>query len=141
MRARAQVPSCLDARLLRLRFVRLADLPDEGNDLREVHDLATALVLRHVPHGQHSLRDLRQAAERELGVTYKTAWRIMNKIRNELMDGDDDEPLSGDVEIDETSWGGKPRVKLTPRRPLRLPRAQGDGARHGGARRAREAVA
>jgi transposase len=46
--------------------------------------------------------------ERELGVTYKTAWRMMNKIRAELMSGDD-EPLSGDVEVDETSWGGRPR--------------------------------
>jgi transposase len=50
--------------------------------------------------------------ERELGVTYKTAWRIMNKIRNDLMN-EDGGPLSGDVEVDETSWGGKPRVKLT----------------------------
>jgi transposase len=49
--------------------------------------------------------------ERELGVTYKTAWRMMNRIRNELM-GDDGKPLSGDVELDETSWGGKPRRKL-----------------------------
>jgi transposase-like protein len=47
--------------------------------------------------------------ERELGVTYKTAWRMMNKIRNELMNDDGDEPLSGDVEIDETLVGGKPR--------------------------------
>jgi len=47
--------------------------------------------------------------ERELGVTYKTAWRMMNKIRNELMSDSDDGPLSGDVEVDETSWGGKPR--------------------------------
>ncbi len=46
--------------------------------------------------------------ERELGVTYKTAWRIFNKIRNELMD-DDDEPLRGDIEADETSVDGKPR--------------------------------
>ena len=46
--------------------------------------------------------------ERELGVTYKTAWRMMNKIRNELM-ADDGEPLSGDVEVDETLIGGKPR--------------------------------
>jgi transposase-like protein len=51
--------------------------------------------------------------ERELGVTYKTAWRMMNKIRNDLMNDADDPPLSGDVEVDETSWGGKRRVKLT----------------------------
>jgi transposase len=46
--------------------------------------------------------------ERELGVTYKTAWRMFNKIRNQLME-QDDEPLSGEVEVDETFWGGKPR--------------------------------
>ena len=51
--------------------------------------------------------------ERELGVTYRTAWRMINKIRNELMD-DDGEPLSGDVEVDETSWGGKPRTQADP---------------------------
>jgi len=51
--------------------------------------------------------------ERELGVTYKTAHRMMKKIRTELMNDHGDEPLSGDVEVDETSWGGKPRVKLT----------------------------
>ena len=55
--------------------------------------------------------------ERELGVTYKTAWRMFNKIRNELMSDADDEQLSGDVEIDETSWGGKPRQKLRARSP------------------------
>jgi transposase len=47
--------------------------------------------------------------ERELGVTYKTAWRMFNKIRNDLMSDEDDGPLSGDVEIDETSIRGKPR--------------------------------
>jgi len=46
--------------------------------------------------------------ERELGVTYKTAWRMFNLIRNSLMK-QDDEPLSGDVEVDETAWGGQPR--------------------------------
>jgi transposase len=51
--------------------------------------------------------------ERELGVTYKTAHRMMKKIRTELMTDEDDEPLSGDVEVDETSWGGKPRRPLT----------------------------
>lgn len=46
--------------------------------------------------------------ERELGVTYKTAWRIFNLIRNKLM-ADDGVPLRGDVEADETSVDGKPR--------------------------------
>jgi hypothetical protein len=47
--------------------------------------------------------------ERELGVTYKTAWRMFNLIRNELM-GQDEEPLDGEVEADET-W-------ISPRRRL-----------------------
>ena len=45
--------------------------------------------------------------ERELGVTYKTAWRMANKIRNDLMEQDDDTTLSGEVEVDETCVGGK----------------------------------
>ncbi|HWA55497.1 MAG TPA: IS1595 family transposase [Solirubrobacterales bacterium] len=53
--------------------------------------------------------------ERELGVHYKTAWRMFNKIRNELMAEDEarTQPLRGKVEVDETSWGGRPRRKLT----------------------------
>ena len=47
--------------------------------------------------------------ERELGVTYKTAWRMFHLIRNELMSQDEDQTLSGDVELDETYVGGKPR--------------------------------
>jgi transposase len=46
--------------------------------------------------------------ERELGVRYKTAWRMFNKIRNHLM-ADDGEPLTGEVEADETLIGGKMR--------------------------------
>ena len=46
--------------------------------------------------------------ERELGVTYKTAWRMFTLIRNELM-GQDAQPLSGAVEMDEMYVGGKPR--------------------------------
>src|SRR5260221_1325483 len=45
--------------------------------------------------------------ERELGVTYKTAWRMFNRIRNELM-VDDQEPLTGEVEVDETGVHGRP---------------------------------
>jgi transposase-like protein len=39
--------------------------------------------------------------ERELGVTYKTAWRMFNVIRNSLM-SEDGITLSGEVEMDET---------------------------------------
>src|SRR3954452_22416625 len=48
--------------------------------------------------------------ERELGVTYKTAWRMFHLIRTQLMTQDDDDMLSGDVEADETYVGGRPRV-------------------------------
>jgi transposase len=55
--------------------------------------------------------------ERELGVHYKTAWRMFNKIRNELMGEPElSLPLSGKVEVDETSWGGKPRRKFKTRK-------------------------
>lgn len=47
--------------------------------------------------------------ERELGVTYKTAWRMFNLIRNRLMEQDYQGPLSGEVEADETWIGGKMR--------------------------------
>lgn len=43
--------------------------------------------------------------QRELGVTYKTAWRIFNQVRK-LM-AEDVNPLSGQVEVDETYIGGK----------------------------------
>jgi len=56
--------------------------------------------------------------ERELGVHYKTAWRMFNKIRNELMSDEGHLPLSGDVEVDETSWGGRPRRKLKTRKEI-----------------------
>lgn len=45
--------------------------------------------------------------ERELGVTYKTAWRMCNLIRGELMQQDDGGKLEGIVEADETYIGGR----------------------------------
>jgi transposase len=63
--------------------------------------------------------------ERELGVTYKTAWRIFNKIRNDLMGDHGDGPLSGDVEMDETSVRGRPRgPKMNPKDAAAWPEAQ-----------------
>ncbi len=52
--------------------------------------------------------------ERQLGVTYKTAWRMFKQIRSML--AEDHEPLSGEVEVDETFIGGKPRGKDETRR-------------------------
>lgn len=39
--------------------------------------------------------------ERELGVTYKTAWRMFHQIRK-MMGDDEDSNLDGEVEVDET---------------------------------------
>jgi transposase len=46
--------------------------------------------------------------EREIGVSYKTAWRMLRLIRIELM-ADDGGTLRGDVEVDEASVDGRPR--------------------------------
>jgi transposase-like protein len=47
--------------------------------------------------------------ERELGVTYKTAWRMAHLIRNQLMTPDD-AVMSGTIEADETYVGGRRRI-------------------------------
>lgn len=44
--------------------------------------------------------------ERELGVTYKTAWRMFHQIRKLMTDNQT--PLTGDVEIDETYLSPNP---------------------------------
>ncbi len=50
--------------------------------------------------------------ERELGVTYKTAWRMANLIRNKLM-APDQRLLAGYVEVDEASVDGKSHKHLS----------------------------
>jgi transposase len=47
--------------------------------------------------------------ERELGVAYKTAARMMRLIRHDLMEQDGSAKMSGKVEVDETYVGGKRR--------------------------------
>lgn len=47
--------------------------------------------------------------ERQLGVTYKCAWRIAHELRKHMAAADYDGPLSGHVEMDETFVGGKHR--------------------------------
>jgi transposase len=71
--------------------------------------------------------------ERELGVTYKTAWRMANRIRGMLM-AQDDSPLSGDVEADETYVGGKPRLSD------RVRKSDGSGFKRGRSGKAKSTV-
>lgn len=49
--------------------------------------------------------------QRQLGVTYKTAWRIGHELRKYMGRIDGDPPLSGITEADETYIGGKPRKR------------------------------
>lgn len=48
--------------------------------------------------------------ERQLGVTYKCAWRMAHELRKLMATADDHGPMSGHVEVDETLVGGhRPR--------------------------------
>jgi transposase len=47
--------------------------------------------------------------QRELGVTYKTAWRMFHQIR--LLLEENLNPMSGEIELDETYIGGKSQGK------------------------------
>ena len=44
--------------------------------------------------------------QRQLGVTYKCAWRVGHNIREHMAQVDGDSVLSGTVEVDETCIGG-----------------------------------
>ena len=45
--------------------------------------------------------------QRQLGVTYKTAWRMGHELRKYIAKADGDDGLSGHVEVDETYVGGR----------------------------------
>ncbi|NDC31883.1 MAG: IS1595 family transposase [Bacteroidetes bacterium] len=47
--------------------------------------------------------------QREIGVTYKTAWRMLKQIRLAMGNPENQEFIGALVEIDETYVGGKPR--------------------------------
>ena len=45
--------------------------------------------------------------QRQIGVTYKTAWRMAHEIRKYMARVDGEWPLKGDIEADETYVGGR----------------------------------
>lgn len=49
--------------------------------------------------------------QRQLGVTYKCAWRMGQEIRKHMGFVDGDAPLGGDIEVDETMIGGHQDTK------------------------------
>jgi transposase len=113
----AQCPKCEEVR----KFHRVASRPSYSCDVCGWHIHPTANTIMHKSSTSlqlwfHAIFLMAQTRcgisakqlERELGVTYKTAWRMFTLIRNELM-VDDKDPLSGAVEMDETYVGGKPR--------------------------------
>ena len=53
--------------------------------------------------------------EREIGVTYKCAWRMFKQIRSMLDEGIDD--LSGNVESDESFFGGEKNKHANKKKP------------------------
>ena len=62
---------------------------------------------------------------RDLGVTQKTAWFMLQRIRKAFDHDDDDHPFGGPIEVDETYMGGKrsnmrkaTRERLTGRGPV-----------------------
>ena len=51
--------------------------------------------------------------ERQLGVTYKTAWRMAHELRKLMATADYRGPLSGHVEVDETVVGGFQKKRVS----------------------------
>ncbi|MCY4289908.1 MAG: IS1595 family transposase [Aestuariivita sp.] len=49
--------------------------------------------------------------QRDIGVTQKTAWFMLQRIREAFKRDDDEPPMSGPTEIDETYMGGRERNK------------------------------
>jgi transposase len=119
---RAECPKCERTR----KFHKVRDRPAWDCDSCGYHLHPTAGTIFHKSstslhlwfYAMHLMTSTRcgisaKQLERELGVTYKTAWRMANLIRNDLMAQDDDTTLTGAVEADETAYGGRPKASAT----------------------------
>src|SRR6266581_2047520 len=115
--ATAECPKCGRTR----RFHRVASRPSYCCDTCGHHLHPTAGTIFHKSstslhlwfHAVFLMAQTRcgisaKQLERELGVTYKTAWRMFNKIRS-MLGQDGDGPLSGIVEADEAYIGPTPK--------------------------------
>jgi len=120
----ATCPKCLQPR----RFHRLKKQPAYSCDSCGHHLHPTAGTIFHKSstalwlwfYAMYLMTSTRcglsaKQLERQIGVTYKTAWRMLNLIRNELMHDEGDSPLAGLVEIDETSVEGRPKARMNRR--------------------------
>jgi transposase-like protein len=47
--------------------------------------------------------------QRQLGVSYNTAWSIKQKLMQVMKERDDSKPLSGIIQLDDVYWGGEHR--------------------------------
>lgn len=45
--------------------------------------------------------------KRQIGVSYNTAWSIKQKIMQVMKERDDNQPLSGTIQLDDVYWGGE----------------------------------
>ena len=111
-----ECPKCLKTG----KFSRLSKVPAYSCPWcgHHIHPMAgTPFEASHTPHqkwfyamylfttSRHGVPA--KELQRQLAVTYKTAWRMGHEIRKYMAKVDGDPPLSGHVEIDEAYIGGK----------------------------------
>lgn len=65
------------------------------------------LVIHLITQSKTGLSAL--ALKRQLGVSYNTAWVVKHKVLQTMKERDDDEPLSGFIQLDDVYWGGERR--------------------------------
>ena len=110
--------------------VRESGASDSGHDIPQVSDAADNVVLRHAANGEHAGWGLGETIQRETGVTYKTAWRMMAQVRK-LM-AEQGIKLAGPVEIDDAVFGGSDSNKHLELRGGAKQAVVGIVARHSG---------